>query len=234
MQAAYARSKGLRRVLERAVRGTITAVSTAEPVAALTFDDGPHPEVTPRLLDLLSTHDVRATFFMVGEAASHHPELVKRVADAGHAIGNHSWNHPSMPELTGAERRAQIRNAATALAPHESRLFRPPFGHQTLAGHLGARWLGYEVIAWSVAGHDSSADAAAPVVERLMRGLVPGAIALLHDGHYPPRSQPLDRTPTLQSVETVLAQLQGRLRFVTVPELLRLGKPVRRSWYLTP
>ena len=77
--------------------GTITHVDTREGVIALTFDDGPHPAFTPKLLDILKGHGSKATFFMVGRVAQDHPELVRRVADDGHVIANHSWDHKSMP-----------------------------------------------------------------------------------------------------------------------------------------
>ena len=145
----------LRRLYEAAlartgIGGSITGVSTQEPVAALTFDDGPHPESTPRLLEVLAKHRARATFFMVGEAAEKHRGLVRRVAEEGHAIGNHSWDHPSFPLMSGRERRRQIRACERALAPYGSRLFRPRYGHQHLASWLDTRRLGFDVAAWRV------------------------------------------------------------------------------------
>src|SRR5206468_4992188 len=85
------------------IRGAITHVATGEAIAALTFDDGPHPEFTPRLLDILDKHRARATFFMLGENARRHPDLVQRVAQVGHVIGNHSWDHSVFPSLTRRE-----------------------------------------------------------------------------------------------------------------------------------
>ena len=102
----------------RALFGTITHFRTADAVAALTFDDGPHPEYTPRLLDMLDRYQAHATFFMVGESARNYPELVQRVANAGHAVANHSWNHRSFVLLSGSERRAQIRECEKAIAPY--------------------------------------------------------------------------------------------------------------------
>lgn len=94
-------------VLQKAM-GTITHVATQDPVAALTFDDGPHPRYTPRILQILEKHQARATFFMVGEAAQKQQELVRLVAQAGHAIGNHSWDHPSLSSICGRDRRSMI------------------------------------------------------------------------------------------------------------------------------
>src|ERR1700751_666629 len=115
------------------MRGTMTSVLTRDPVAALTFDDGPHPEYTPRLLAVLAQHQVRATFFMVGEVAQQHPALVRQVAQEGHTIGNHSWDHQSFRTLPGPARRRQIRSCARVLAPYGHALFRPPYGEYSLA-----------------------------------------------------------------------------------------------------
>jgi peptidoglycan/xylan/chitin deacetylase (PgdA/CDA1 family) len=104
---------------------TITHVPTQEPVAALTFDDGPRPECTPRLLDLLKRDRVHATSLMLGEAAKKYPDVVRQVA-GGHAIGNRSWDHWSFPLIRWRERPAQLRACASAIAPYGGqRLFRP-------------------------------------------------------------------------------------------------------------
>ena len=81
--------------------GTVVGVRTGERVAALTFDDGPDPESTPALLDLLARHRAKGTFFLVGKRAAKHPALVDRLLAEGHAIGNHSWDHPALPTLPG-------------------------------------------------------------------------------------------------------------------------------------
>lgn len=134
--------------------GTITHVSTPERIAALTFDDGPHPEFTPRLLALLEKYQARGTFFMVGEMASHYPKLVRRIADAGHAIGNHSWDHPSFPAISSRERVRQIRACEEVIGSDGQKLFRPPFGNQTFRTRFDALRLGYRVVAWNVVGSD--------------------------------------------------------------------------------
>ncbi|MGH8754891.1 MAG: polysaccharide deacetylase family protein [Burkholderiales bacterium] len=122
--------------------GTITHVSTSDAVAALTFDDGPHPEFTRRLLDILDRYQARATFFIVGRSAQRYPELVKRIAQAGHALGNHSWDHPSFPYISRRERRLQIRACAKAIHPYGLKLFRPPYGNQSIASRLDALCIG--------------------------------------------------------------------------------------------
>src|SRR2546422_5376827 len=121
-------SQFMRKVYRRAMwyfLGSITHVETAEPVAALTFDDGPHAASTPQLLEILERHHARATFFMLGQFAIQYPELVQRIAQAGHAIGNHSWDHASFPFITGRQRRAPIRAGAIAHPTPRQRVLPP-------------------------------------------------------------------------------------------------------------
>jgi len=218
-------------IARRLVRGTITHVLTEEPVAALTFDDGPDPVFTPRLVDILERHGARGTFFMVGKSAERYPEVVRRVAEGGHAVGVHSWDHPSFPLISLAERRRQIRACEHALAPFGCRLFRPPFGHQTVPSYVGARLLGYEVIAWNIAVNDWSGDAAPDIRTRIEQKLHPGSIVLLHDHLFAyGESDARDRTPTLEAVDQLLASLQGAMKMVTIPELLKRGRPHRVHW----
>ena len=103
----------LYRFAQRQLLGTITHVATTEHVAALTFDDGPDPASTPLVLDVLAKHNAHGTFFMLGAAASRYPDLVREVAARGHAIGNHTWDHPSLPSLTHRERFARFATAGT-------------------------------------------------------------------------------------------------------------------------
>ena len=212
--------------------GTITHVKTSEPLVALTFDDGPHPEFTPRLLDILERHQARATFFLVGETANQRPDLVGRVAQIGHAIGNHSWDHPSFPYIPGKERRAQIRACQKALAPYGQRLFRPPYGHQSVSSRLDAFWLGYRVVTWNLLAGDWEDEDPGRIAGRLIDRIRPGSVILLHDAlHDVLEERYADRGPALQAVDRFLTQLGGRFRCVTVPDLLRSGRPVYQNWY---
>lgn len=216
---------------ETRLLGTITGVDTQHDVAALTFDDGPHPEYTPRLLQVLRRHGARATFFMIGEVAQKHPEMVRMVAQAGHAIGNHSWNHPSFPLLSSKQRRSQIRACRRALAPHGLALFRPPYGDQDRASRLDAALLGQQVITWSLTAYDWLNPETEWLVDRLSRKIRPGSILLFHDAlHTTPDPRYADRGPMLEAVDEFLAQMPKRLSFVTVPQLLRLGRARRGRW----
>lgn len=219
-------------MLSTTLLGTLTHVNTTDPAIALTFDDGPDPLFTPRLLDLLDRYNARATFFMIGENAAHHREIVVRAASTGHAIGNHTWDHPAMPLVSSHERIAQIIRCQEALAPFGQKLFRPPYGCQSLASRIDAARLGYQVVTWNLPPFDWLDRSAAEIAGFMLPRLKPGAIVLLHDRlHYVEQRHFIDRTPTITAVEQVLEQLASTYRFVTIPELLRLGQPRYENWY---
>jgi peptidoglycan-N-acetylglucosamine deacetylase len=212
--------------------GTVIRVSTAEPVLALTFDDGPHPEDTPPLLDLLDRYGAKATFFVVGKNARNHPELIERMAAAGHALGNHTWDHLSLPSLKGPFRRRQLAWTQKVLGPHSSGLFRPPYGEQSLGSRLDALSQGLTVVCWDVIAEDWRDDPAEVMLARIYRRLRRGSIVLFHDTLYTTIDERFrDRRPTLATVERLLQDLGDRYRFVTVPELMRRGRLVRWHWY---
>jgi peptidoglycan/xylan/chitin deacetylase (PgdA/CDA1 family) len=219
----------------RSLLGTIKAVSTHDPVVALTFDDGPHPSYTPRLLEILEQHKAHATFFMVGTAASHSRDIVKQVAEAGHAIGNHSWDHLSFPLLTRRKRWSQIHACQQAIAPYGERLFRPPYGHQNTASRLDAFLLGFQVVTWNIVAYDWLDHDPAWMTERIKEKIRPGSIILFHDRlhdyidkYYEPRDA------ALEAVNRLLTDLGNVYRFITVPTMLKLGSPQKKDWHMKP
>jgi len=215
--------------------GTITHFSTQDYIAALTFDDGPNPEFTLQLLDILDMHKARATFFMVGEAARRYPDLVKKVAESGHAIGNHSFSHPSFALISGHERRKQIRECERAISPYGFRIFRPPHGHQNISSRFDALLLRYKVVTWSVASEDWASNDVEMLVERLNRKIQPGSIILLHDSLHVVREEKFsDRFPMLEAVNILLKQIGDRYRFLTLPEMFCQAKPQKQNWYRYP
>lgn len=227
----------LRKILakvEQRLLGAITHTITQDPVAALTFDDGPHPEFTPRLLDILEKYQAKATFFMVGKAAARYPKIVEQVAQAGHVIGNHTWDHASFPLLTSRERRAQIRACAEATSPFARRLFRPPFDHQNRASRLDAFWLGYQVIGWNVAAQDFLDHEKGWIFNNLIQTVRPGSIVLLHDTLYHARDEQFaSRKPVFTALDAFIQRTKKDLDFITVPELFKHGQIQRHRWYQT-
>jgi peptidoglycan/xylan/chitin deacetylase (PgdA/CDA1 family) len=217
--------------IKKRILGTITHVITHEPIVALTFDDGPHPTYTPRLLDILEKHQAHATFFVVGEMAQKHSLLIQNTSLAGHEIGNHSWDHPSFPEITRSERWKQIQACTQTLAPFGQRLFRPPYGDQNGASRFDALLLGQKVITWNIVAMDWLDHNADWLFERLASRIQPGCIVLLHDGLYhTTKINFVDREPMLQAVDMLLERFSHSYRFVTVSELLRKGRPAQRKW----
>ncbi len=211
--------------------GTLVRVVTDKPVVALTFDDGPSPDYTPTLLRILEEHGALATFFVVGEKAARYPQLIQEMVSRGHCVGNHSWDHPSFPTLSGLERRRQMKQCAEILPRQDPLLFRPPFGHQTVMSRLDARRMGYEVVTWTAMAGDWQDHSAARLLRNLEEKIRPGNIILLHDALFSTQNSAfLDRTATLQAVQELL-ETYSDYEFVTVPRLLRMGRPVRVPWY---
>jgi peptidoglycan-N-acetylglucosamine deacetylase len=151
---------------------------------SLTFDDGPDPEWTPRVLDVLAREGVRAAFFLIGQRARRAPEEARRIADAGHDLGNHTWSHPSLWRCGPAHTEREIGDGHAAIADAAGappRFFRPPWGKTNLAMFGVARELGTPCVFWTV-----QPEGRRPVVpaEQARRGLARargGAIYDLHD-----------------------------------------------------
>lgn len=222
------RNKYLRAIKERLL-GTIVRVNTDKQLIALTFDDGPDPETTPKLLTVLKKYQAKATFFMLGEAAERSPLLVERVHDEGHAIGNHSWNHPSFPLIHGYQRRKQIRDCEATLNHHGVKIFRPPFGHFDLATRLDAIQLGYKIVMFDVVAEDWRDHDAQWMVDKLIRETKAGSIVLFHDAlYYVFDDDYASRNAMLMAVDMLLDKLSNQYQFVTIPQLLKCGKPVRK------
>jgi peptidoglycan/xylan/chitin deacetylase (PgdA/CDA1 family) len=158
--------------------------------------------------------------------------VAARVASEGHGIANHSWDHSSFPLLEGRWRRRQLRWCQEALPPGASRLFRPPWGHQSLGSRLDAARLGFRVVTWDVAAEDWAGDDARTLADRMEAGIRPGSIVVLHDALYATDDEAYrDRSAAIEALALLLERLGGRFRFVTVPELLRLGRPRYWHWY---
>ena len=187
---------------------------------ALTFDDGPHPELTPKLLDILKTHQVKATFFVVGNRVVKYPEIVARAAREGHEIANHSWSHPRLSELSDQDVRQELQkdeDAICSVIGIRPKLLRPP-GGALLARQ--ERWIhdefGYNTILWDVHGFDWIRPAPAPamICQRIVEETHPGAVIVCHD----------TLPGTIEATPSILEQLAAKgFKFVTVSELLQIA-----------
>jgi peptidoglycan-N-acetylglucosamine deacetylase len=189
---------------------------------ALTFDDGPDPRWTPRILDILARRGVRATFFVVGRKVEAHPELLRAIVDAGHGVGLHSYAHDRLFSLR-AERRVRddLERGIAVLERvlgHRPLLFRPPIGHTNPTIARVADALGLVVVGWTLGGRDGVARARPEdVADRVRRDLRDGAIVLLHDA--PERG---DREPAaVRALPAILdAMAAGGLEAVPVARWL--------------
>jgi peptidoglycan-N-acetylglucosamine deacetylase len=165
----------------------LPAAAQTSRTIALTIDDGPDPEVTPRTLALLEEHSTRATFFCIGERVAQHPELARRIVQHGHTIGNHSHRHLRRFSLLGpAALRREIARAQEAIASATGvvpQFFRAPAGLRNPFLEPVLARANLRLVSWTRRGFDTVSADAARVLGRLTRNLSPGDILLLHDGH---------------------------------------------------
>lgn len=212
------------------VLGTLVRVRTSEPAAALTFDDGPHPEYTPALLQILRRHRARGTFFVLGAAAAKYPEIVEAISRAGHVVAHHSWDHLDFTVLSSAERRSQFRRCAEQIGHVAAPLFRPPYGYQNRSSRIAALRERLDVVGWSADIEDWVPQSSERLAGRLTEAIAPGRIILLHDAiRGRDREVALDRVPLLEAIDHTLGS-RSDFEFLTIPELLSRGSAVRAPW----
>lgn len=198
-----------------------TRFATSAREVWLTIDDGPDPADTPRALDLLSRHNARATFFLIGEKAAAHPGLVRAIVGAGHEIGHHTHTHPAGTFWCAGPRRTarEVDDALAAFAATGARPagFRAPVGIKNLFLEPVLEARGLRCIGWSLRSLDTLQRDPADLVARVRRRLHPGAIVLLHEG---PRLAPAIRERGLAALLTALAE-EGYRCVIPEPERLR-------------
>jgi peptidoglycan/xylan/chitin deacetylase (PgdA/CDA1 family) len=188
---------------------------------ALTFDDGPNPACTPRLLDILAGHQVHATFFLLGSFASREPELVRRIVAAGHLVGNHSWSHPNLARTPAREVDRELTRARQTIEQITGvpvKYFRPPYGGRRPYVLRSARAMGLIPVTWNAMTNDwaePSAEASAgrlsSLIDRLERR---GSAAniVLHDGNH--RELGADRNASVAAAGLLLKRYAASHRFV--------------------
>ncbi|MGW6458019.1 polysaccharide deacetylase family protein [Streptomyces sp. NPDC055078] len=179
----------------------------------LTFDDGPDPRYTPHILRTLRRYDVRAMFFVCGEMVTEHPDLLRRVADDGHVIGNHSWSHPLIPRLPPSGIRRELGRTSEVI---EKVLGTPPLWYRAPFGawnrhsfEIGAE-LGMEPLAWTVDTLDWTEPGTGTIVSRVLDGAGPGVVVLSHDAGG-------DRRQSVAALRNYLPKLLEDGYRVTVP-----------------
>ena len=184
---------------------------------ALSFDDGPHPRLTPVILDILEEYGIKATFFMVGENVGYYPTAAKAVAEAGHEIANHTFSHRKFGRMTEEEMRREILSCQEALASvggNATRFIRPPEGQMTATVRQVVGNLDFRIILWDVDTRDWAHTPPSEISRHILDTVQAGDIILMHDfiGH---------DSPTPEALRLVIPELLARgYRFVTVGELV--------------
>ena len=191
--------------------------SNAQKVA-LTFDDGPAPLYTDKILDILRDKNVSATFFVCGHNVDRHPEIVRRVVREGHTLGNHTYSHLSLFMRSAQRMAGEIDRAQAAIervAGVRPKIFRPPYGARFpgLMGVLAEREL--RLVMWSASGRDWKLPTKG-IVESVLRELKPGAVILLHDGRGIDGPSEIDRSSTVEALSDIITRI-GEAGFEIVP-----------------
>lgn len=199
---------------------TFNFIHVDGPYIAMTFDDGPSEKLTPRLLNLLAAHHIKATFFVIGQNLAEHPEIAQRAAREGHEIANHSWSHPNLGKMSDESVRRELQKTDDAIKSAvgvRPTLMRPPYGS------LSARqkkWIhdefGYQIILWDVDPLDWKRPGPTVVCNRIVKETRAGSIVLSHDIH----------PGTIEAMPSTLEQLEAKgFKFVTVSELIARAVP---------
>lgn len=197
---------------------TDAKLSPAQKLIALTFDDGPWPETTAQVLDILKKNNVIGTFFVVGQNVKHYPDLMKRIVAEGHAVGNHTWHHwyHAMNPQTAAYEVENTTNLIYKTTGVRTALFRPPGGmmHNGVAAY--ARNSNYAIVMWSSDSVDYSRPSVPRLINNVFRAAKPGGIVLMHDGGG-------NRSQTVQALPKIIETFRKQgYSFVTVSELLEM------------
>lgn len=180
-------------------------------IVYLTFDDGPDPTNSPRLLRLLAREHVPATFFLVGQYLAQDPEHATRLWLGGHAVGNHTWSHPNLTGLDAFSVQHQVRATQRLMGPGGSMCVRPPYGAVSPSVSGVLKSMGYRTVLWTVDPQDWAKQDSAYITRHVLGHVRDRSVVLLHDGGGP-------RSATINAVKTLIPQLRKRgYEFRTVP-----------------
>jgi peptidoglycan/xylan/chitin deacetylase (PgdA/CDA1 family) len=201
---------------------TFTGLPRGTKQLALTYDDGPNDPDTLRLLEVLAKHEVRATFFLIGNYVRQRPEIAREIVKAGHVVGNHTFTHPLLTFKSAAEVHQELSACRSALEDaigQHSNLFRPPFGGRRPAVLRIARDLGLTSIMWNVTGYDWDAPPAAVIEKKVTRQIRGGDVILLHDGGH--KQMGSDRSQTVLATDRLIAKYKAEgYEFKSIPLML--------------
>src|SRR5258705_4547921 len=210
----------------------LTGRGTNERVLALTFDDGPSSEWTPRVLDALRASGVRATFFVLGRHAEAHPELIRRMSEEGHEIASHGYDHALLTFASQADVEQQLERTEASLATALGRqlhplLFRAPHGFRNPFVARATSRRGYEMVGWTKGVWDTAKPGAEAIVRRTIGGFRPGGILLLHDADGSGAGD--DRSQTVEAVPEIVERARAAgYELITVSELATRA-PAKRT-----
>ncbi|MCP3775510.1 polysaccharide deacetylase family protein [Paenibacillus sp. MZ04-78.2] len=189
---------------------------------ALTFDDVPDDKFTPRVLDILKSEGVKATFFLIGNRVEAHPEIVQRMINEGHVVGNHSYNHANLPKLSDVDFRNQVvktDNIIRSISGYTPKFIRPPYGN---ISETQIQWLASQhktIVNWNVDSLDWKGLNAEQVKTNVLAHVHPGSIILQHAAG----GAGEDLTGSVQALPEIIKKLRhDGVKLVTIPELLNL------------
>ncbi|MGF7048147.1 polysaccharide deacetylase family sporulation protein PdaB [Paenibacillus sp. DS2015] len=197
----------------------IKRVQTDHRWIALTFDDGPDPQETIEILDILKQYQAKATFFVVGEQVTKYPDIIRREVSEGHELANHTYSHTNFNHLSKEQVKQEIvksENEILSITGRQTTLFRPPGGYYNDLIMMTAEQLGYSVILWT--WYQDSKDWSKPgvhqIVKRVISNAHPGDIVLFHD-------RISGKSQTANALKVILPELQKQgYRFVTISQLM--------------
>lgn len=216
-------NKNKTEILSNSIEANVThhsALISEKKYIALTFDDGPHQENTPYILDILKKYNIPATFYILGNRAEYYPDIIKRAYDEGHEIGNHTWSHPNLTDLSEQELLNQINkvnNLVTTITGEAPATIRPPYGAYN---DKILNTINLPIVNWSVDTLDWKHKNKDKIVEIVRNTTTDGSIILMHDIHQ----------ATADAIEDVIIELANQgYHFVTVSTLLELENPSKNA-----